>query len=220
MKQTTTDILIIGSGPIGAAYARMIHDALPNVKIMMIDLGPKVSDTVGQHVKNITDPKAQEKAQVLSQGSKKEPYPMISVAERAIVAQKGDIKPEYLARAGTHLVTEDPDGLKKSDMPAASMSSNLGGMGIGPRLVELADRIRASGLARPGHIHEARPGIVGRRRIADSPVESVPRGIGKTVVTGESFGETARARASTLLEVICLFSPRALRLSQKWRSPW
>jgi choline dehydrogenase-like flavoprotein len=130
MKQTTTDILIIGSGPVGAAYARIIHDALPEVKIMMIDLGPKVSDTIGQHVKNITDPKAVERAQILSQGPEKKPYPMISVAERAIAAQKGDIKPEYLARAGTHLVTENPEDLKKSDMPAASMSSNLGGMGI------------------------------------------------------------------------------------------
>ena len=130
MKQTATDILIIGSGPVGATYARMLHDALPDQKITMIDLGPKVSDRIGQHVKNIRDQKAQEKAQVLSQGSKKEPYPMISVAERAMAAQKGDIKPEYLARAGTHLVTENPDDLRKSDMPAASLSSNLGGMGI------------------------------------------------------------------------------------------
>lgn len=130
MNQTTTDVLVIGSGPIGAAYVRMIHDALPDIKITMIDLGPKVSDTIGQHVKNIAEPKAQEKAQILSQGPKKEPYPTISVAERAIAAQKGDIKPEYLARAGTHLVTDDPGDLKKSEMPAASMSSNLGGMGI------------------------------------------------------------------------------------------
>jgi choline dehydrogenase-like flavoprotein len=130
MQQTETDVLIIGSGPVGAAYARMIHDALPDINIMMIDLGPKVSDRIGQHVKNITDPKAQEKAQMLSQGPKKEPYPMISVAERAIAAQKGELKPEYLARAGTHLVTENPGDLRKSDMPAASLSSNLGGMGI------------------------------------------------------------------------------------------
>ena len=130
MKQTTTDVLIIGSGPVGAAYARMIRDALPEIKIMMIDLGPKVSDKVGQHVKNITDPKAMERAQVLSQGPKKEPYLMISVAERAMAAQKGDMKPEYLARAGTHLVTENAEDLKKSDIPAASLSSNLGGMGI------------------------------------------------------------------------------------------
>src|SRR5689334_22350950 len=99
MKRTATDVLIVGSGPVGAAYARMINDALSNTKITMIDLGPKISDKVGQHVKNITDPQAMEKAQVLSQGPKQEPYPMISVAERAMAAQRGDMKPEYLARA-------------------------------------------------------------------------------------------------------------------------
>src|SRR4030095_7092889 len=130
MKQTTTDVLIVGSGPVGAAFARIINEALPDIKILMIDLGPRVSDTIGQHVKNITDPQALEKAQVLSQGPKKEPYPMISVAERAIAAQRGDLKPEYLARAGTHLVSDNADDLKKSEMPAASLSSNLGGMGI------------------------------------------------------------------------------------------
>jgi hypothetical protein len=130
MKQTTTDVLIVGSGPVGAAFARLINETLPDTKILMIDLGPRVSDTIGQHVKNISEPEALEKAQVLSQGPKRESYPMISVAERAMAAQRGDLKPEYLARAGTHLVSENPEDLKKNEMPAASLSSNLGGMGI------------------------------------------------------------------------------------------
>ncbi len=130
MKQTETDVLIIGSGPVGATYARTIHDALPGINIVMIDLVQKVSDKIGQHVKNITNPKTQEQAQILSQGPTKEAYPVISVAERAMAAQRGDLKPEYLARAGTHLVTDNFEDLQKNDMPAASLSSNLGGMGI------------------------------------------------------------------------------------------
>jgi hypothetical protein len=51
MKQTTTDVLIVGSGPVGAAFARLINETLPDTKILMIDLGPRVSDTIGQHVK-------------------------------------------------------------------------------------------------------------------------------------------------------------------------
>lgn len=125
-----TDILIIGSGPVGATYARIIAEQKPQAKILMVDAGPKVSDKIGQHVKNITDPKEMENAQVLSQGPKNEPYPMVSVAERADAVRRGDLRPEILARAGTHLVTDTMDDLAINEMPSISMSTNLGGMGI------------------------------------------------------------------------------------------
>lgn len=125
-----TDILIIGSGPIGATYARIIAEQRPNAKILMIDAGPKVSDKMGQHVKNISDPKAMEMAQIMSQGPKKTPYPMISVAGRALAVQRGELTPDVLARAGTHLVLDQPEEIKTNEMPSISMSTNIGGMGI------------------------------------------------------------------------------------------
>jgi pyranose oxidase len=125
-----TDILIIGSGPVGATYARIISQQKPHANILMIDAGPKVSDKIGQHVKNITDPKAMETAQIMSQGPKKTPYPMISVAERAIAVQRGELSADVLARAGTHLVLDQIDEIKNNEMPSISMSTNIGGMGI------------------------------------------------------------------------------------------
>ncbi len=125
-----TDILIIGSGPIGATYAKIIAEHKPATKIVMIDLGPKISDKIGQHVKNITDHKAMEEAQILSQGPKKTPYPMISVAERALAVQRGDLSADVLARAGTHLVLDQIADIKNNEMPAISMSTNIGGMGV------------------------------------------------------------------------------------------
>ncbi len=125
-----TDILIIGSGPVGATYARIISEQKPHAKILMIDAGPKVSDKMGQHVKNIADHKAMESAQIMSQGPKKTPYPMISVAERAMAVQRGELSADVLARAGTHLVLDQPDDIKNNEMPSLSMSTNIGGMGI------------------------------------------------------------------------------------------
>jgi pyranose oxidase len=125
-----TDVLIIGSGPIGSTYARIISEQKPNAKILMIDLGPKVSDKIGQHLKNIANQQEVEKAQILSQGNKKVPYPMISVAERAAAVERGDLNADILARAGTHLVIDDLEEIKTNEMPAISMSSNVGGMGI------------------------------------------------------------------------------------------
>jgi pyranose oxidase len=129
MKQTQTDILIIGSGPVGATYARMIHDALSHEKIVMIDLGPRLSDKAGMHVKNIEDEKLREEAQIKSQASHQKPYPLITVAERANAVNKGELSIELLARPGTHLVAENAGDLEKSEMPAAALSSNVGGMG-------------------------------------------------------------------------------------------
>ena len=123
------DVLIIGSGPIGATYARMISDQAPNAKILMVDLGPRLTDKSGQHVKNIDNPKEQEAAQIKSQGAKQTAYPPISIAERAKAAQEGHLSIDMLARPGTHLVTDNLTDLKKNQMPSASMSSNLGGMG-------------------------------------------------------------------------------------------
>jgi len=125
-----TDILIIGSGPVGATYARILSEQKPHAKILMIDAGPKVSDKIGQHTKNITDQKAMETAQILSQGPKKTPYPMISVAERAMAVQRGELSADVLARAGTHLVLDQADDIKNNEMPSISMSTNIGGMGI------------------------------------------------------------------------------------------
>lgn len=44
-----TDVLIIGSGPIGAIYARILS---PDRKVMMVDAGPQMSTPPGRHLRN------------------------------------------------------------------------------------------------------------------------------------------------------------------------
>ena len=89
----------------------------------------KNSDVTGQHVKNIKDRAAMERAQVLSQGPKQEAYPAISVPERAEAVRRGELSSNMLARAGTHLLSESAEELEKNGMPALSFSTNIGGMG-------------------------------------------------------------------------------------------
>ncbi len=123
------DILIIGSGPIGSTYARLLSEAKPNAKILMVDLGPRLTEKKGQHFKNIPTEAERELAQIKSQGNHQKAYPLISVAQRATAAQKGHLSLEMLARPGTHLVTDNLIDLSENQLPAASLSSNLGGMG-------------------------------------------------------------------------------------------
>lgn len=129
MKTTSVDILIVGSGPIGAAFARLLSEQVLDAKIVMVDLGPRLSEKAGQHFKNIPNELAREEAQIKSQGPNQKAYPLITVAERAIATQKGHLSIEMLARPGTHLVTDNLEDLAINQMPAASLSSNLGGMG-------------------------------------------------------------------------------------------
>jgi pyranose oxidase len=128
MKRTHTDVLIVGSGPIGATYARMIHDALPEKKILMVELGPKLTDRAGMHVKNIEDEQQREQAQIRSQGPHDRPYPLITVGERANAVSMGELSIDLLGRPGTHLVSENAEDLRQSQMPAAACSTNVGGM--------------------------------------------------------------------------------------------
>jgi pyranose oxidase len=44
------DALIVGSGPIGATYARKLVEA--GKRVLMVDIGPKMSDPPGAHLKN------------------------------------------------------------------------------------------------------------------------------------------------------------------------
>ena len=125
----TVDVLIVGSGPAGSTYARTIGDALPDARILMVEVGPAVPGVRGDHTQNMTE-EDRLAVQLLTQG------PDAGV-ERA--AALSDIAPgidpslEFRQTILPGLFFVDPRPvLADGDvgLPAASMSSGVGGMGI------------------------------------------------------------------------------------------
>ncbi|WP_285136537.1 GMC oxidoreductase [Microbacterium sp. lyk4-40-TSB-66] len=114
------DVVIVGSGPTGAAYARILSERAPGATIAMFEVGPTVSDPPGAHVKNIADPAERARAQVASEGP----------GERGEkVANPGAAKAGVRgARPGTFLLEDGYAFDGEDGMPVAAMSSNVGGM--------------------------------------------------------------------------------------------
>ncbi|MFJ9180632.1 GMC oxidoreductase [Streptomyces sp. NPDC102360] len=94
------DLVVVGSGPTGSTYVREVFEQHPGARILVVEAGPRISDPPGGHVKNIADDERRAQAQRASEGP----------------------SPASPGRPGTRL-------LAAPDMPAAAVSTNVGGMG-------------------------------------------------------------------------------------------
>ena len=115
------DVLIVGSGLMGAAVARCLRDARPDIRIAMVAGGPTVGDRAGQHLHDVEDP------DVWAQYNRK--------VSSGVQAFYTGVAPSLgvggsmsgVAPGMYHLTSlgEDAD-----EMPSASVAWNAGGMGI------------------------------------------------------------------------------------------
>jgi choline dehydrogenase-like flavoprotein len=110
----THDLLIVGSGPVGSTFARVVSARVPDARILMLEAGPILTDPPGLNLKNLDDPDELARARERSQGP-----PQAPTGDVGIPVVEGTVT----ARQGTHLA--DPGGT----MPAAAMSTCVGGMG-------------------------------------------------------------------------------------------
>jgi choline dehydrogenase-like flavoprotein len=114
------DVLIVGSGLMGAGVAALIRRDAPGARIVMVDGGPVAGPIAGQHVHDMTDASARD------QYNRR-----VSSGVQWMYVQSGGVDPGSTA-ADTQpgVYTIDEFGSRSSDMPGASVSWNVGGMGI------------------------------------------------------------------------------------------
>jgi choline dehydrogenase-like flavoprotein len=121
------DLVIVGSGPAGAAYARTVADLLPDARIVMVDAGPVIADPPGLHVANIRDDAARDAAQIASQGPHAHAAYAPMSEDEIRTRRNGGHDTSMLRRPGLFRVGSGPiDG---DGFPASHASHNVGGMG-------------------------------------------------------------------------------------------
>jgi choline dehydrogenase-like flavoprotein len=120
----SVDVAIVGSGPTGAAYARILSERNPNATIAMFEVGPALTDPPGMHVKNIADPVARAQAQRSSEGPR--PHtPVDGHTDEGSYASPD----KRVVRPGTFLLSDGFQQPGEDGLPGVAMSSNVGGMG-------------------------------------------------------------------------------------------
>jgi choline dehydrogenase-like flavoprotein len=115
------DVLIVGSGIMGAAVARMLRDADQRMRILMIDGGPVVGTVPGLHLHDSTEPEIwsryNERVAVGIQGM----YTGADVTPD-ITGELRSVRPGMY-----HLSAMGADA---AAMPAGAVAWNVGGMGV------------------------------------------------------------------------------------------
>ena len=118
-------VAIVGSGPVGSAYARVILESHPTARVVMFEAGPQLTEKPGESVRNIADPAEKARAREVSQGPQSgEHRETLGIPEGTVVEGM------FTAREGTHLLDFGGSGSAHApQFPAAAASTNVGGMG-------------------------------------------------------------------------------------------
>jgi len=120
-SQNTPDILIVGSGIMGAATARLLREADPTASIVMIDGAPVVGSVPGLHLHDSTEPAIWER------------YNQRVASGIQGMYTGADVTPDItdeLRSVEPGMYNLSALGENAAAMPASALSWNVGGMGV------------------------------------------------------------------------------------------
>lgn len=124
MSLHSKDVVIVGSGPAGSAYARIIRRDWPEARILMIEAGPQILPKVGAHLDNVADLDERASLELQAQGGDR--TPRLSISKEEWEARRaGGFDASMLRRSGLFIANEsDP----AESFFAGFSAANVGGM--------------------------------------------------------------------------------------------
>jgi choline dehydrogenase-like flavoprotein len=120
-RQRPFDVLVVGSGLMGAAVARQIRDADSGARIVMVDPGPVIGSIPGQHLHDAPE-------RSISEGFNERVRSGIQGIYTGAAAATDIGSTMTDAEPGMYHLTSI--GEDSTQMPAAAVAWNIGGMGI------------------------------------------------------------------------------------------
>jgi choline dehydrogenase-like flavoprotein len=125
MLPENVDVVVVGSGPAGSAYARTVRDTWPDARILIIEAGPRLDGRMGGHVANL--PAVERvRSEQSSQGNARFAYAPITEAEWA-ARRNGEFDASLLRRPGLFVVNPSANN---GEGFAGFASAGIGGMGV------------------------------------------------------------------------------------------
>lgn len=126
MTIRSADVVIVGSGPTGSTYARIIRRDWPEARILMVEAGPKATAKTGKHLDNL--PAAERSAaQLMTQGPARGTSYAPITRDEWEARKSGGHDGSLQRRPGLFFANTDPaDATAFAGFAAAS----VGGMGV------------------------------------------------------------------------------------------
>jgi len=124
MRPQSADVIIVGSGPTGSAYARIVRRDWPEARILMVEAGPQILPQKGGHLDNIADLAERAALEVQAQGGDR--TPRVSISKEEWEARRaGGFDASLLRRSGLFIAN---DGDPSENLFAGFSAANVGGM--------------------------------------------------------------------------------------------